>query len=121
MRFRFGRGSDWHSKKAYRGWDLKREMSEWFPTKERRNTPGEDQKSQPSKKLAPSLVSANVHWEVGVGAGLDTKEEVGVGRLELEPDVMEETMMPFPLLDEFPPPDGVGTDVGFCPGEWATQ
>lgn len=86
-------------------------MSRWFPTKERENTPARDQKSQPSKKLAPALVSTNVQGEVGVGAGLPLEEEVGVGCLELEEtEVMEETMTGFPPL--------VGTivdDVGSCP------
>lgn len=89
-------------------------MSEEFPTKDRTNTPGNDQKSQPSKKLAPSLVSANFQSEVRVGCGLPP--EVEVGRLE-EPVVMEETMIPFP-------PVGTGVeDVGFCraPVGLATQ
>ena len=81
-------------------------MSERFPTKERTNAPASDQKSQPSKKLAPSLVSTNVQSEEGTG--LPPEVDVGLGRLELEPEVMEETMMPFP-------PVGVGVDdVGFC-------
>ena len=86
-------------------------MSEWFPPKERVNSPGKSQKSQPSKKLAPFLSSTNFQSEVRVGTG-PPAEEVGVGLLELEleePEVMEETMTPFP------PPDGVGVDdVGFC-------
>ena len=88
-------------------------MSEWFPTREHVNTPGKSQKSQPSKKLAPSLFSTNFQSEVrGVGTGPPAEEAVGVGRLEVvEPEVMEETMTPFP------PPVGVGVDdVGFCAG-----
>lgn len=82
-------------------------MSERFPAKERTNTPANDQKSQPSKKLAPSLVSANFQSEVSVGCGLPPEVEVGLGRL-VEPEVMEETMTPFP-------PVGTGVeDVGFC-------
>ena len=68
------------------------------------SAPAKDQKSQPSKKLAPSLVSTKLQSEVAVGTG----PEVDVGRLELEPEVMEETITPFP-------PVGVGVDdVGFC-------
>jgi len=66
------------------------------------NTPGKDQKSQPSKKLAPSLTSASFQSEVRVGAGLPPEEEVGEGRLEMEePEVMDETMTPFPPPVEF--------------------
>ena len=88
-----------------------------FPTKEGRNAPGRAQKSQPSKKLAPSLVSTNFQSEVRVGTGPPPEVDVGLGRLELEPEVMEETMTPFP-------PVGVGVDdVGFCtmPPGLATQ
>lgn len=73
-----------------------------------------DQKSQPSKKLAPSLTSTNVQGEVAEGVG-DPPEPVdvglGVGFLALEePEVMEETMTGFPA------PDGiVDDDDGFCP------
>jgi hypothetical protein len=76
------------------------------------NIPGKFQKSQPSKKLAPCLVSTSFQFEVGVGTGLPAEEEVGVGRLELEeePELMEETMMGFPPPVEFPPCVGVGTD-----------
>ena len=47
-----------------------------------------------------------------VGTGLPAEEEVGLGRRELEePEVMEETIMPFP------PPVGVGVDdVGLWTG-----
>ena len=69
------------------------------------NAPGNDQKSQPSKKLAPSLASTRLHSEVAVGTG-PPAVDVGPGR---EPETMEETMMPFPL------PVGAGADaVGFC-------
>ena len=94
-------------------------MSKWFPTKEQKNAPGRDQKSQPSKKLAPSLASTNFQSEVRVGTGVPPEVEVGVGRLVFEePEVMEETMTPFP------PPDGAGVDdVGSCaiPSVLATQ
>jgi len=81
------------------------------------NTPGKDQKSQPSKKLAPSLTSANFHSEVKVGTGLPPEEEeVGVGRLEMEePEVMEETMTPFP------PPVEFGVELCTVPAGLATQ
>ena len=85
-----------------------------FHQRKEKDTPGRSQKSQPSKKLAPSLPSTNFQSEVrtGVGTGPPAEEEVGLGRLELEePEVMEETMMPFP------PPVGVGVDdVGLCTG-----
>jgi hypothetical protein len=72
-----------------------------------------DQKSQPSKKLAPALVSTRVQGEVGVGTGLPPEVvgvEVGVGRRETEEgEMMEETMT------GFPPTVGTGVDdVGFC-------
>jgi len=57
-----------------------------------------------------------------VGTGLAPEEEVGLGRLELEePDVMEETMIPFPPPVVFPPAVGVGDDKGICPLGLATQ
>jgi hypothetical protein len=62
------------------------------------------QKVQPSKKLAPSLVSTNVQGEETVGVGVPPGVEVGVGRLEVEPETIEETMM------GFPPPDGTVDD-----------
>jgi hypothetical protein len=84
----------------------------WYPTKEQENTPARDQKSQPSKKLPPALVSTNVQGEVRVGVGvpLEVGVEVGVGRLELEePEVMEE------IMTGFPPAVGTGVDEdGFC-------
>ena len=104
-------------------------MSKWHPTKERANTPASDQKSQPSKKLGPALVSTNVQGEVAVGTGLPpevvvevgmgVEVGVGVGRLELrEPEEIEETMT------GFPPPVGTGVDdLGFWAllGGLATQ
>ena len=82
----------------------------------KKNIPARDQKSQPSKKLAPALVSANVQGEERVGVGLPPEVEVGMGvgegegRLELEePEAMEETMT------GFPPAVGTGVDEdGFC-------
>jgi len=119
---RFTRCSDWCSKKAYRVWGLQNAMNEWFPTKGQVNAPGKAQKSQPSKKLAPALVSTKFQSEVGVGAGVPPEEDVGLGRLELEePDVMDETMTLFPPPVEFPPPVGVGDVLGFVPWLLATQ
>jgi len=84
-----------------------------FHQRNEKNPPGRSQKSQPSKKLAPSLFSANFQSEVRVGTGPPAEEDlegVGLGRLE-EPEVMEETMTPFP------PPVEVGVDdVGLRTG-----
>ena len=91
-------------------------MSKRFPTSKKENVPALAQKSQPSKKLAPAIVSTSVQGEetVGVGLGLPNVDEgVGLGRLELEPVTIEETMT------GFPPPAGTVD----CPllGGLATQ